>query len=199
MFVKKRRTMFPKSTFEIVIDEEILYFKDVWSYMESGIRGDIISSDDQLELEWEENFENVTTKCDDNLWISYKVPYIKHCWDGLKRMQLLSEMNESHTDRYKRNDERLRLAKLKLRKKQKEKVLSIGRKQYLNNMLYGMKVESLIQYAISAKILHHSMFLHHKYNDFKLGLYIFCQAFSLVNNLIDDNRRAYLCSASILV
>jgi hypothetical protein len=191
--------MFPKSTFEIVIDEEILYFKDVWAYMDSGLTGDIISSDDQLELEWDENFENVTTKNDDNMWISYKVPYIKHCWDGIKKMQLLSEMHETHASRTARNAERLRIAKEKLLKKHKKKVLSLGEKQYRNNLLYRIKVETLIQYAIVSKKLHHGIFLHHQYNDFKLGLYLTCLTFNSINNIIDAKGGAYLCPAIVSI
>lgn len=192
MFVKKRRTMFPKSTFEIVIDEEILYFKDVWAYMDSGIRGDVISSSEQLELEWDENFENVTTKSDDNLWISFKVPYIKHCWDGIKRMQRLSEMNNSHCERVKRNEMRIQIAKDKLKIKQKKAVISAGTKQYQNNPIYRVKVNTLFSYAITAKCLHHGFFLHHRYNDFKLGTYLACLSISLAMELNDMRGSNFL-------
>lgn len=193
MFVKKRRTMFPKSTFEIVIDEEILYFKDVWAYMDSGIRGDVISSSEPLELEWDENFENVTTKCDDNLWISYKVPYIKHCWDGIKRMQKLSEMNESYCDRVSRNEERKRVVREKLRIKQKKKVQNLGAEQYKKNASYRVKVNTLFSYAIAAKYLHYSMFINRRYSDFKAGLYLSCLAFSFTMELNDKKAFEKAC------
>lgn len=186
--------MFPKSTFEIVVDEEILYFKDVWDYMDSGIRGDIISSSEQLDLEWDENIENVTTKSDDNLWISYKVPYIKHCWDGLKVMQKLSDMNDDYCSRMKRNEERMEAAKIKLRAKQKKKVINLGRKQYENNAAYRIKVETLFKYAILSKHLHHSMFLNPIYNNFKLGLYLSCFALSIMIEWTTRTRLAPSCS-----
>jgi len=193
MFVKKRRTMFPKSTFEIIIDEEILYFKDVWAYMDSGIKGDVISSSDQLELEWDENFENVTTKNDDNLWISFKVPYIKHQMDGINKMQKLSDLHEDYKSRTERNQRRLDVAKEKLRKKQKKRVLELGAQQYRNNAAYRVKVKTLMQYALTAKILHHGFLLHHKYNAFKLGLYIACLAFNIASERGSRNCGDRLC------
>lgn len=184
--------MFPKSTFEIFIDEEILFFKDVWAYIDSGIRGDVISSDDQLELEWSENFENVTTKCDDNMWISYKVPYIKHCWDGIKRMQRLDTMHGDYMGWQERNHERTKRAKEKLKLKQKKKVIKLGTEQYTNNPNYRVKVNTLTQYAILAKKLHHGFLLHHNYNDFKLGLYMTCMSFNILLELSPKHRSDYL-------
>jgi len=172
--------MLPKSTFEIVIEEDILYFKDVWAYMDSGIVGDVISITDQLELEWNENFENVTSKVDDNIWVSVKVPYIKHCADGLKKMQLLSDMNDCKLDKIFRNNERLRLAREKIRIKQKNKVKKLGEMQYKNNILYRMKVDTLLMYALSSKYYMHSFLLHSRFLDFKLGLYISCLSLSVI-------------------
>lgn len=172
--------MLPTSTFEIVIEEDILYFKDVWAYMDSGLVGDVISCDEQLEVEWEDGFENYTTKCDDNLWISYKVPYIKHKFDGIERMQKMSELNYDHVDRVRYKREKIEKAKQRLRLKQKNKVIKLGTQQYEHNILYRIKVNTLINYAIMAKFLIGGYMLHSRFLPFKVGLYLNCYALSVL-------------------
>jgi len=157
-----------------------MYFKDVWAYMDSGIQGDIISSDDQLELEWDENFENVTTKCDDNLWISHKVYYIKHDSEGREKMYKLDKMNEEYVSRSMRNQERIKKSKEMLKKKNKIKTLIAGEKQYLYNRAYRVKVDTLLQYAILSKNLCHGYLLHSRFNDLKVGIYLACLANSII-------------------
>lgn len=186
--------MLPTSTFEIIIEEDILYFKDVWAYMDSGMVGDVISCDDQLEQEWEDGFENYTTKCDDNMWISYKVPYIKHKFDGIEKMQRMSELNFDYVDRVRYKREKLERAKQKLRKKQKEKVIKLGTQQYHNNILYRMKVNAMLNYAIMAKFLMGGYMLHSRFLPFKVGLYLNCYALSIVI----EARHVELSSASLI-
>lgn len=170
--------MFPRSTYEIIVEQEIIYFKDVWAYADFGRTGTIISMSEQLELEWDENFENVTTKGDDNLWISFPVTYIKKNVDGVTIMEKLTSKNDILMQKRLRNNEKIRLAKERLKLKMKNKVIKLGVQQYRTNALYRTKVRTMLAYAMLSKKLMKGVFLNNKYADFKTGLYLACFAFS---------------------
>lgn len=183
--------MFPKSTFELIIDEEISYFSNIWDYKMSGIKGDIIIDDspegrirskERLELEWEEDFENLTTNYDDHIWISIKEVYIKRDSDALNKMEKLEKMCADYVYRKKRNDEKIKKASERLRKVNKRKKEVLSEIQYEYNVNYRIKVDAMILYAISAKHLMHGYMLHHRFNDFKTGLYLASLTFSLLHS-----------------
>lgn len=170
--------MFPRSTYEIIVEQEIIYFKDVWAYADFGRVGTVISMSEQIELEWDENFENVTTKNDDNLWVSFPLTYIKKNVDGVTIMEKLTSMNDMQTMKRLRNNEKIKLAKERLKSKMKNKVIKLGAHEYRTNTLYRTKVRSLLTYAVLSKKLMKSMFLNNKYANIKVGLYLACFSFS---------------------
>lgn len=145
--------------------------------MESGMEGTIIKEAEEFECTWQEEFEDVTNRNDDSIWVSFPVTYIKKDSTGVAA---LNNLQSKYDLRVKKNAESLEAAKCRLAKKVKEKSLKMGIKMYGVNQLYRMKVRALLLFPFLSKSLLGAIYVNVAHRDIKFGMYLASMVIGLV-------------------
>lgn len=138
---------------------------------------------EQLDVDWDENFENVATKSSEDLWVSFPVYYIKKNVDGVCAIEKLLSKYELHVERMRRKNEKINIAKERLKKEFAKKVKKVGEREYRLNPLYRIKVRTVLTYPQISKWLYHGIFVNIKHANLKLGIYLACMTFNVVTEL----------------